>query len=88
MDLTIITGTAATVVLLLTQVAKLIPIAFTSNYPAWVNAILSVIAASIIILPTFTFVSIAQVLGEALFIAVVAAVAYNQFFSRLFVSKI
>jgi len=88
MDLTLIGTTAAAVVLLLTQLAKLIPIAFTSNQPAWVNAIFSVIAACVIVMPTFTYVSVVQVIGEALFIAVVADIAYNQFFSKLFAGKV
>ena len=77
------TALAITAVLILTELLKLVPIAFTSKYPAWVNAILSVIAACIVVLPTFTFVSIAQTLGTALLIAVVAAITYNQFTSHL-----
>ena len=77
------TALAVTGVLILTELLKLVPIEFTSKYPAWVNGILSVIAACIIVLPTFTFVSIAQTFGTALFIAVVAAITYNQFASRL-----
>lgn len=74
---------AATAVLVITELLKLIPVAFTSKYPAWVNGILSVIAAVIVVAPTFTFVSVAQTLGTALLIAVVAAIAYNQFTSKL-----
>lgn len=77
------TALAVTSVLVLTELLKLVPVQFTSRYPAWVNGILSIIAACIIILPTFTFISIGQMLGEALFIAVVAAITYNQFASRL-----
>lgn len=77
------TSLAVIVVLTMTELLKLVPINFTSRYPAWVNAILSVIAACIIILPTFTFVSFVQLAGEALLIAVTAAIAYNQFTSRL-----
>ena len=81
--LTAATALAVTAVLLITQLLKLVPIAFTSKYPAWVNGILSVIAAFIVVAPSFTFVSIAQTLGTALLIAVVAAIAYNQFTSKL-----
>ena len=81
--LTAATALAVTAVLLITELLKLVPIAFTSKYPAWVNGILSVIAAFIGVAPSFTFVSIAQTLGTALLIAVVAAIAYNQFTSKL-----
>lgn len=77
------TAFAITAVLIMTQLLKLVPVNFTSAHPAWVNAILSVIAACIIVLPTFTFVSIGQTLMTALLIAVTAAIAYNQFASRL-----
>jgi len=77
------TALAAAAVLVLTELLKLVPVEFTSKYPAWVNAILSVIAAFIVVAPTFTFVSVAQTLGTALLIAVVAALAYNQFASKL-----
>lgn len=77
------TALAAGAVLVLTELLKLVPVEFTSKYPAWVNAILSVIAAFIVVAPTFTFVSVAQTLGTALLIAVVAALAYNQFTSKL-----
>lgn len=74
---------ASAAVLVITELLKLVPVAFTTRYPAWVNAILSVIAAIIVVAPTFTFVSVAQTLGTALLIAVVAAIAYNQFTSKL-----
>lgn len=77
------TALAATAVLVITELLKLVPVAFTTRYPAWVNAILSVIAAIVVVAPTFTFVSVAQTLGTALLIAVVAAIAYNQFTSKL-----
>lgn len=77
------TALAVTAVLVLTELLKLVPVSFTSKYPAWVNGILSVVAAIIVVAPTFTFVSIAQTLGTALLIAVVAAIAYNQFTSKL-----
>ncbi|MES2367798.1 MAG: hypothetical protein V4563_18115 [Pseudomonadota bacterium] len=77
------TALAAAAVLVITELLKLVPVEFTSKYPAWVNAILSVIAAFIVVAPTLTFVSVAQTLGTALLIAVVAALAYNQFTSKL-----
>lgn len=77
------TALAAAAVLVITELLKLVPVTFTSKYPAWVNGILSVIAAFIVVMPTFTFVSLAQTLGTALLIAVVAAISYNQFASRL-----
>jgi hypothetical protein len=77
------TALAAAAVLVITELLKLVPVDFTSKYPAWVNAILSVIAAFIVVAPTLTFVSVAQTLGTALLIAVVAAISYNQFTSKL-----
>lgn len=77
------TALAVTGVVILTELLKLVPVQFTTRYPAWVNGILSIIAACIIVLPTFTFVSVGHTLGVALFIAVVAAITYNQFVSRL-----
>lgn len=77
------TALAITAVLVMTELLKLVPVQFTSRYPAWVNGILSVIAAIIVVAPSFTFVSIASTLGTALLIAVVAAIAYNQWVSRL-----
>ncbi len=74
---------ASAAVLVITELLKLVPVAFTSKYPAWVNGILSVIAAVVVVAPTFTFVSIAQTLGTALLVAVTAAIAYNQFTSKL-----
>ncbi len=77
------TALAVVAVVVLTELLKLVPVAFTSKYPAWVNGILSVIAAVIVVAPTFTFVSVAQTLFTALLIAVVAAITYNQFTSKL-----
>jgi hypothetical protein len=77
------TALAAAAVLVITELLKLVPVAFTTKYPAWVNGILSVIAAVVVVAPTFTFVSVAQTLGTALLIAVVAAISYNQFTSKL-----
>lgn len=77
------TAFAIVAVVILTELLKLVPVTFTSRYPAWVNGILSVIAAIFAVAPTFTFVSIAQTLGTALLIAVVAAITYNQFTSKL-----
>ena len=77
------TALAVVAVVVLTELLKLVPVAFTSKYPAWVNGILSVVAAIIVVAPTFTFVSVAQTLFTALLIAVVAAITYNQFTSKL-----
>jgi hypothetical protein len=77
------TALSAAAVLVLTELLKLIPVAFTSKYPAWVNGVLSVIAAIVVVAPTFTFVSVVQTLGTALLIAVIAAISYNQFTSKL-----
>lgn len=77
------TGFAITAVLIMTQLLKLVPVNFTKAHPAWVSGILSVVASCIIILPTFTFVSIGQTILTALLIAVTSALAYNQWASRL-----
>lgn len=77
------TALAVTAVLLITELAKLIPVRFTSLYPAWVNGILSVIAAVVVVKPQFDLNDIAGTIGTALFIAVVAAIAYNQYTSHL-----
>lgn len=77
------TALAAAAVLVITELLKLVPVAFTTKYPAWVNAILSVVAAFIVVHPALTFVNVAQTLGTALLIAVVAAISYNQFTSKL-----
>lgn len=82
-DFNAATALAVTAVLLITELAKLIPVQFTSKYPAWVNAILSLIAAIIIVNPVIDFTDIGKTVGTALFIAVVAAIAYNQYTSRL-----
>lgn len=70
-------------VVIITELLKLVPVRFTTLYPAWVNAIVSVIASVIVVAPTLTFTSILETLGQALLIAVVAAIAYNQFTSKL-----
>lgn len=82
-DLSAATALAVTAVLVITELAKLIPVAFTSKYPAWVNGILSVIAAVIVVAPQFDLSDIGRTIGTALFIAVVAAIAYNQYTSHL-----
>lgn len=74
---------APAVVVAITELLKVVPVRFTSKYPAWVNGILSVIASILVISPTFNFADIIGTLGLALYIAVVAAIAYNQFVSRL-----
>ncbi len=82
-DFNAATALAVTAVLLITELAKLVPVQFTSKYPAWVSGILSVIAAIVVISPTFDLSDIGKTIGTALFIAVVAAIAYNQYTSRL-----
>ena len=82
-DLSAATALAVTAVLVITELAKLIPVAFTSKYPAWVNGILSIIAAVIVVAPQFDLSDIGRTIGTALFIAVVAAIAYNQYTSHL-----
>lgn len=77
------TALAAAAVLVITELLKYVPVKFTTNYPAWVNGILSVIAALFVVQPQFNLADIAGTAGTALFIAVVAAVAYNQFTSKL-----
>lgn len=77
------TALAIVAVVILTELLKLVPVQFTTNYPAWVNGILSVIAAIIVVAPTATIDGAAQVLGTALLIAVVAAITYNQFTKKL-----
>ena len=83
LDFTTATGLAVAAVLIITELAKLIPVRFTSLYPAWVNGILSIIAAVLVVRPTFDLNDIAGTIGTALFIAVVAAIAYNQYTSHL-----
>lgn len=74
---------SATAVLVITELLKLVPVQFTSRHPAWVNAILSVVAAVVVVQPQFNLADIAGTAGTALFIAVVAAVSYNQFTSKV-----
>lgn len=74
---------APAVVLVLTELLKLVPVKFTSNHAAWVNGILSLVAAVLVVKPQFNLEDVAATAGSALFIAVVAAVAYNQFTSKL-----
>jgi hypothetical protein len=81
--LTQATALSAAAVLVLTELLKLVPVSFTSKYPAWVNGILSVIAAIIVVKPSFDFSDVVATAGTALVIAVVAALAYNHFASRL-----
>ena len=74
---------APAVVVAITELLKVVPVRFTSKYPAWVNGIVSVIASIIVVSPAFNFNDILGTLGLALYIAVVAAIAYNQFVSKL-----
>lgn len=74
---------APAVVVAITELLKVVPAKFTSKYPAWVNGIVSVVAAVLVVSPSFNFSDILGTLGLALYIAVVAAIAYNQFVSKL-----
>jgi len=82
------TALSITAVLVLTEIAKVIPVEFTTKYPAWVNGILSLIAALIVVQPSFTFVDLGTLVGQVLLVSVVAALAYNQWTSRLKKSKV
>ena len=82
-DLASATALSVAAVLVLTELAKLVPVSFTSKYPAWVNGILSLIAALIVVKPSFTAHDLGLLLGQLLFVAVVAALAYNQWTSKL-----
>lgn len=77
------TALSIAAVLIITELLKIVPVAFTSKYPAWVNGIVSFVAALIVVKPDFTFVSVGYLLGQLLFVSVVAALAYNQWVSRL-----
>lgn len=77
------TALSVAAVLVITELLKLVPVAFTSKYPAWVNGIVSFVAAAIVVKPDLTFTSIGHLLGQLLFVSVVAALAYNQWTSKL-----
>ena len=77
------TALSAAAVLIITELLKLVPVQFTSRYPAWVNAVLSVIAAVVVTKPSFNLEDIAGTAGTALLIAVVAALSYNQFTKKV-----
>lgn len=77
------TALSIAAVLVITELLKLVPVAFTSRYPAWVNGIVSFIAALIVVKPDFTFVSFGHLVLQLLFVSVVAALAYNQWVSKL-----
>jgi hypothetical protein len=83
LDLASATALSITAVLVITEILKLVPVAFTSKYPAWVNGIVSVIAAIIVVHPTLTFTSVGALIAQVLFVSVVAALAYNQWTSKL-----
>lgn len=74
---------AAAAVLVLTELLKVVPIQFTTKYPAWVNGILSVIAAVSVSNFSWDLSNLGMIATQALVIAVTAALAYNQFTSRL-----
>lgn len=82
-DLASATALSVAAVLIITELLKLVPVAFTSKYPAWVNGIVSFVAAFIVVKPDFTFVSVGHLLGQLLFVSVVAALSYNAWVSRL-----
>ena len=77
------TALSAAAVLVITELLKLVPVEFTSRYPAWVNAILSVVAAVMVSGFSWDWTNIGQIAAQALAIAVIAALAYNQFTSKL-----
>lgn len=77
------TALSAAAVLVVTELLKLVPVEFTSRYPAWVNGVLSVIAAVVVSGFNWTLTDLGRVAGQALFIAVLAALAYNQFTSKV-----
>ena len=77
------TALSAAAVLLITELLKLVPVEFTSRYPAWVNAILSVIAAVMVSGFSWDLSNLGAIASQALFIAVLAALSYNQFTSKL-----
>lgn len=77
------TALSVAAVLVITELLKIVPVKFTSLYPAWVNGIVSFIAAMIVVQPDFTFISVGHLLGQLLFVSVVAALAYNQWVSKL-----
>lgn len=77
------TALSIAAVLVITELLKIVPVKFTSLYPAWVNGIVSLVAAFIVVQPDFTFVSVGHLLGQLLFVSVVAALAYNQWVSKL-----
>lgn len=77
------TALSVAAVLIITELLKLVPVAFTSKYPAWVNGIVSFVAAIIVVKPDLTFTSVGHLLAQLLFVSVVAALAYNQWVSRL-----
>lgn len=82
-DLASATALSIAAVLVITELLKLVPVGFTSKYPAWVNGIVSLLAALIVVKPDFTFISLGHLLGQLLFVSVVAALAYNQWVSKL-----
>lgn len=77
------TALSVAAVLVITELLKLVPVAWTSRYPAWVNGAVSFVAAVIVVKPDFTFVSLGHLLGQLLLVSVVAALAYNQWVAKL-----
>ena len=83
MDISAALAVAPAVVLVITELLKYVPVAFTTKYPAWVNGIVSVVAAFVVVKPDFNWHDAAALAGTALYVAVVAAIAYNQYASHL-----
>ena len=77
------TGLAAGGVWIATELLKLIPVQFTSKYPAWVNLICSAIAAVFAVAPTVHITSGIDIFATTLLIAVLAAMVYNHFGSKI-----
>lgn len=73
----------APVIVIMTELAKAVPVQFTTKYPAWVAGILSLISALITNFPAFTFTSIGETLVQTFFTAVLAGAAYNQYVKKV-----
>jgi hypothetical protein len=81
--LTEATALAAAAVLVMTELLKLVPVRFTTDHAAWVNAGLSLVASVWVVQPSLALDDIGATLATALLIAVVAALSYNQFTSKV-----
>jgi hypothetical protein len=74
---------ASAAVLLVTELLKLVPVAFTSRYPAWVNVICSVIAAITVSGFSWNVNDLSHLFVQVLVIGVTAAMAYNHLTSKV-----